>query len=327
MGDPRGIYQGDFVIETAIRAGIDDILANPWVLDYLFRGIVEDELTQGQYGAKLVKTFTDWITKVKIPIFVNTELDPAKVPAITINLIEDAEDGNTHSDRHYDPVEVLQTTKIDVHPPLTPMFQPDHYDFHSGQMTLPSSVTDATYIFPGMIVQTRDGQQFSISDVQVNTAGATIVTVPAQVVDWQGSVIKAKDPQNVQLESAFFRCSYLVGCHVNGESWQLSVLYSLVKMALSRGKEDFLIKRGYEVSSISGTDFSRNRSFSPEQVWSRYINVTGKAMDVWPKRIQTPIGGLVPSLQIIGGQHLPVELGPIDQALIVGDEDFISFKK
>lgn len=327
MGDPRGIFQGDFVIETAIRAGIADILANPWVLDYVFRGVAEDELTQAEYGSKLVKTMTDWITKVKIPVFVNTELDPAKVPAITINLIEDAEDGNTHSDRHYDPTEVLTTNKIDTWPPLTPMFQPDHYDFHTGKMTLPTTVTDKTYIFPGMIIETKDGRKFSIVDVSLDQNGQTVVTVDAKVIDWAGSVIKAKDPQIVQLESAWFRCSYLIGCHVNGESWQLSVLYSLVKLALSRGKEDFLIKRGYEVSSISGTDFSRNRSFAPEQCWSRYINLTGKAMDVWPQKIKQPLSGIVPGLQVIDGQHLPADMGPPEQALWSGDEDFLNLKK
>lgn len=302
---------------------MDDVRANPWVLDYIFASLLEDDLTKKVYGKKSVETMKRWIAKTDIPVFVNTRLDSARIPCVTINLIESQETDNTHGDVHHDPTMEDSSSW----PALTRPFNPIKWTSSTGELVLPPEINEQTYVFPEMNVQDRNGQLHSILEVYEDDEQRTVaVLAEGTIADFTGSVLKSKSaPTLIHLESAMFRETYLIGCHVNGESFQLTALHSFVTFVLLRYREAYLEARGFEVSSFSSTDFSKNQAFDPEQVWSRYLSLTGKVRNVWPKARVGRVQGVDMALRITDADLLPPDTDPND-ALWIGDQDALTVR-
>src|SRR6476646_6304158 len=46
----KGVFQGDIIIRTALIEGMRDIRRQPWLLDYAFASLAQDDLTKSVYG-------------------------------------------------------------------------------------------------------------------------------------------------------------------------------------------------------------------------------------------------------------------------------------
>jgi hypothetical protein len=317
MSFKYGIFQGDLIIETALRYGIKDARANPWAIECAFESLTEDPITISEYGKKQIDSMVRWVMKTEIPVFLNTSIEDSRLPAITINLVDSVESDNTLGDIHYDPYVPDNSTW----PPLCKPFTPLKWTSTTGEMILPDTTATETYVFPGMKVIDRQSIAYPILDVQTDSADRTVVTIaPGTIADFTGAVIKAKDPHVIAMESAEFRESYLIGCHVSGEPWQLVALHTFVEFILLRYRESLLEARGFEVSAISSTDFSKNQAFDPEQAWSRYVSLSGKCRKAWPKERYVTMQGLDAAFKVTDGKKLPRDTNP-DTALWTGDED------
>ncbi len=320
-----GIYQGDIIVQSAIRAAIKDVRANPWLWKYIFPSLLTDPVTMTEYGPKLVARMIEWLIKTDFPVFVNTRLDPAKIPAITINLIDSQEVDNTLADINYQP----SARPIEPTAPaaLCSPFAPTSWDSTTGVMNIPDSVWSETYIFPDMLIRDKTGTSYRIQNVQEVGGAMALKLEPGTVADFSEAVITCKDPEQiVALESAQHRESYLIGCHVAGESWQLSALHSFMQFCLFRYRQSYLEARGFQVSAVTSTDFSKNQSFEMDNVWSRYISLNGKVRNCWPKAKETVIAGIDPALRVIGGEHLPPDMDP-NEALWLGELDALDRRR
>jgi hypothetical protein len=97
----------------------------------------------------------------------------------------------------------------------------------------------------------------------------------------------------VTLESIAFRETYQIAAHVQGESFYLTYLHSLLVFILAgRYKQSLLEARGFERSTISSSQFLRNDNFGTENVYSRFINITGYVRQYWPKYISKKISNV-----------------------------------
>jgi hypothetical protein len=319
MSEARGVFQSDLIIETAIRAGIADLRANPWLVPYIFRSLADDDLTAKQYGRKQIDAAVKWLLKTEIPVFVNARLDSSKVPSITINLINSSEADNTLADIHHDPTESVLETDDTYWPALTQPFTPVSWNPTVAELVVPTSIT--IDLFPGMKVIDRTGAQYSIEEVREDAQGRAVLVLPQGTQgNFAGSVVKSGSPPMLDLESAQFRESYLVGCHVVGEAFQLMVLHSALVFILCRYRQRFLEARGFEASAISSTDFAKNAAFQGDTTWSRYINIEGRVRNVWPKDRHQAIDGVLPALRIADAAKLPPDTDP-QSALWIGDQD------
>lgn len=106
------------------------------------------------------------------------------------------------------------------------------------------------------------------------------------------------DGRIVSLESTHYREVYHIGCHVQGESFELAYLHSIVHFALNRYKDAYLENRGFERSTMRSTDFVKNEYFDVELAYSRFIEITGYVMHVWPKNVSEAIEEV--TLDIVG---------------------------
>lgn len=314
-----GIFQGDIILRTALVAAIQDIRANPWLLDYVFASLAKDSLSRPSYGEKEIAAAKRWFLKTNVPIVMVPRIDEAKVPCISIRLVSSDESEVTLGDIHYQPTE---DNSWDW-PALAGPFSPSTYNPTTGMMTFPVSVTSNIVVAPNMILVDSVGGQHPILDV--DDAGNIIIEA-GTIADFSKALLKGQPPVFVtDIESVRYRETYQIGVHVSSEPVYLSWLHAVVVFILFRYKQEFLEARGLAQTVFGSTDFERNEINEGENVFSRYVNLTGYVRQSWPKLVSEKIAVTVTQpIQIIGAGHLPPDVDPETQ-IWTGDEDMLTF--
>lgn len=314
MTEALGIHQSDIIIRSAIVAAIADLRANPWLLDYVFASLPRDELTMKAYGENEVDQAKKWFMKTDIPVFMTPRIDEAKVPCISISLLESVESENTLGDVHYVPQEANDSKW----PTLAGPFNPETYNAATGIMKVSAEIGDAIVIAKGMVVLDRVGRPYDILDILDRY---TFAIKAGTVADFGNALLKSAKPSYVtQLESLAFRETYRVGCHAQGEPQFLTYLHSIVSFVLLRYKEALLEARGFERSTISSAQFELNEQWEKETVFSRSISITGFVRNYWPKAINPRIQGIevLPDFEQTGlGAGTTVPNDPNDPSWLV----------
>lgn len=348
-----GIHQSDVVIRTAIIAALADLRANPQYLDYVFAGLAQDNLTLKDYGQKEIQRAKDWFLKTNIPVFMVPRIDEAKVPCISIALVSSEESEVTLGDKHWDPEEPTATSE---YPPLAGPFGVVGYDPSTGVVLLPASATADIPIVPGMFLMDDNGTLHEIQDVvlenatfeelggfpltfpfsfggeiQVSEGGNFPVNAfliePGLEVSFEHAYIKGiKPPFITQLESVWYREQYRVGVHVSSEPVYLTWLHSIIVFVLLKYKQDLLEARGFERSVFSSSDFDRTEINEGENVFSRYVSITGNVRHYWPKSIDPTIQAVASIVQPIGSGNMPPDID-VDTQLWIGDQDTLGKPK
>ncbi len=279
-----GIHQSDIIIRSAIVEGIRDLRRNPWLLDYCFASLAQDLLTAGSYGEKDISQAKKWFAGNNLPVFMDTRVDSAKLPAISISLRESVEVENTHADVHYDPTEDADADW----PILAGPFSPTSYSGITGAMEIPASAVSELILAPGMLILDSVGTSHEILQVLDSTNEATaLIQIDTGIsADFRKAVIKGASPRMITaLESANFRETYSIGCHAQGEAVQLTYLHSIVTFLLLRYRQDLLEARGFERSTLASSPFTLDQKTEAEIAFVRYITITGYCRQVWPKTV------------------------------------------
>lgn len=322
LTEALGVFQSDVIIRTAIVAAIADLRANPWLLDYVFASLPRDQTTLREYGEKEVAQAKKWFLSTNIPVFLNVRVpDNGKPPCITVALEESSEAENTLGDSHYVPREDAEAPW----PALCKPFDPISYNAPTGIMVVPESILSGLVLAPGMIVIDRHGKEHEILEV---VADDTIGIEPGSVADFHLSIIKAKKPSYVAaLESASFKETYSIGCHAIGEPVHLTYIHSILTFALLRYRQALLESRGFERSFIASSDFHKNEGFDPENVFSRYITLSGYVRQYWPKSVDPKVTSLGTQLLVDPAHNVPLEPGQtLDELTWIGEQDGIGTK-
>lgn len=296
-----GIFQGDLIIRTAIMAALEDIRRNPYLLDYVFASLKYDDLTKKQYGAADIERAKAWFLKNRITVALALKLEPTQLPAISISLRESVEENPTLGDKHYKVSEDIPADSSFQWTNIAGPFDAVSYNTTTGLITVPSEISENLSIFTGMLLVLKTGETLEILDVLEDG----LVVAPDLDVDMSGMVIRAIPPSNVALlESVFSKETYLIGVHVQGEPIYALYLWSILKFALYRYKQAYLEARNFERSVMSSTDFAQNEAMGVENVYSRWISLTGYTKDVWPKQFTTKYTGVITQLRIMDTEKL-----------------------
>ena len=287
-----GIHQADIIIGKALEYGLSDIRANPWLLDYCFAGLVNDPLTEAEYGAQQIQQASKWFLENNVPVIMAYRVDgPPPIPCLSVSLLGSDEAENTLGDVHYDPAEPLTMEPI-PQLDLAGPFDQIAYDQASGKLTFLE--TNSLITSSGQIIVTRTGQVIPI----VRGGGKTECWLATGLVaDLRGMVIRGQPPGRViALESAAFTEQYAVGCHAFTPAETL-YLHSIVTFCLLRYRETLLEARGLGESSIASADLKKNPAFEEvglgEPCYSRYMTVRGRVRNYWPKRVHQIVSGVV----------------------------------
>lgn len=317
VDEVRGIHQSDIIIRSALIAAMEDMRANPWLLDHAFASLPKDSLTSSEYGQREIDAAKKWFLKDRIPVFMSTRIDQAVFPCISISLVDSVEAEVTFSDTHY----VVAQDDDRVWPALTRTFVPDKWDPVTGYLTVPQDIASSVALTPGMQVVGKDGTAHEILSL-VDGTNLTVVLAAAPA-NLDEAVIKGKPPAQVaKLESVRAKETYSIGCHVQGEQTHLTYLHSILLFILYRYKASLLEARGFERSVVSSSDFRRNEAFENELTFSRHVNLTGYVTHVWPADVTPKVTSVSTAVGVDGAGKLPSEADPND-SLWVGDQDLL----
>jgi hypothetical protein len=303
-------------VRGALVEGLRELRREPWLLDYAFASLREDELTKGSYGQREIDRAKEWFQRTEIKVVMATSLYAGPVlPCVSIGLMESVEIANTLGDVHHDTSEPDDTQW----PALAGPFDPDSYDPATGAVVLPASVT--LVVVPGMVLVDREGRQHEVLEVD----GQTVTIAAGTVADLRGSTIRGARPsRQAALESAQFRETYQIGCFVGGEVVHLTYLHSLVVFVLMRRRQDLLEARGFQASQVSSAPAQRLDLMESDVAYARYLNLTGTAMSVWPKAVAgrlysvgTQVGVARPGVP--GEPFVSADSTPEDEAWLASD--------
>lgn len=282
--DIIGIFQGDLIIKAAIELSLKDMRENPWVIEDVFRTLLENPILKKRYGLQEVSRAKEFIQNNDIPVYMRHRVDKMEYPCITITMGQSKEDDNlsTLGDtsvafEDYDPSEINKPIKYIVKP-----FQPVSYDKSSGVLEVPTDVEEYQYIGKGMIlVDPETGNGFIIQ----GKAGKNGIQLEPGSSLPKGKV--AIVPQfhiwRARRERAISQQQYNIGCHVHSDPSTLIFLHDVVKYALYRYREGLLEYNNFQLSRIESTDIVKNATMDTENAYSRWIVLKGQVEESWVK--------------------------------------------
>jgi hypothetical protein len=279
------IFAGDVIIAEAIRQGLEDMRKNLWLLDDVFANFTKEPALKDKYGQKEIDAAKDWFLNNKIEVNLRYRNDKDQFPCVTIALGSSSEkEEMKHLGDLSTEVETLMPNQIGKPIPyIVKPFIPISYDQTTGVLTVPDSVSMRGVRSGQILVDPDTGNGYIIQEVISNgiklEPNLKISLTRAGIVP-QYQIYKARR------EHTFFQETYSIGCHVHGDPAPLLWLHAIVLYTILRYRESLLEGRQFTQSSVSSSDLVQNPNFEGpggENVFSRYITLTGQVENSWLK--------------------------------------------
>jgi hypothetical protein len=86
-----------------------------------------------------------------------------------------------------------------------------------------------------------------------------------------------------RMERIISQETYSIGCHVHGDPALGIFLYNVVKYALLRYREGLFEQYNFSLGTINASDMYENDAFGADNVYSRFINLSGQVEEYWVK--------------------------------------------
>lgn len=288
------IFAGDVIIKLAIQQGLEDLRKNPWLIDDILGQFSSEPAISSIYGKKEVDAAKQWFLNNKIDVYMRYRNDKDELPCVTIAL-----GGSNELDemKHLADVstEVVTLMPGDINKPISFVVKPFtavSYDDDLGEIVVPASVS-LRQVRPEMVLVDPDtGNGWVIRDIKDKTI---VVDENLNISAKRFAVVPKYQIYRARREHTFFQESYSIGCHVHGDTAPLLWLHAFVIYSLLRYRESLLEARGFTQSSISSSDIVPNNDFGGpggENVFSRYVTLTGMAQNTWLKTPTRVIEGI-----------------------------------
>ena len=278
------LFQGDFVIKTAIELAIEDIIKNTWLIDDIFSDFVDNPILKIKYGQKEIERAREWFLNNKINFYMKHRIDGEEFPAITISMGNSDEDkelatlgDNSVDIENLDPSDIGKPIQFIVKP-----FQVVNYDEDTGVIEVPENTEGFQYVREGMVaVDPETGNGYIIEGLSEDNgfkiAVGSTLDVDTLAIIPQYQLYRARRERIISQEQ------YNIGCHTHGDPSTLLFLFYIVKYALLRYREGLFEYNNFQLGNIHCTDMIKNDAFQSDNVYSRFIVLSGQAEESWIK--------------------------------------------
>ena len=278
------LFQGDVVIKTAIELAIEDIKKNNWLIDDIFSDFVDNPILKQKYGQKEIERAREFILNNKISFFMKHRIDSEEFPCITISMGNSDEDkelatlgDNSVCVEDLDPSDIGKPIQFIVKP-----FQVVSYDSLTGTVEVPPNLEGFQYVGAGMVAidpETGEGHIINarVDDAKFQIAAGTELNVNELAIVPQYQFYRARRERITNQEQ------YNIGCHAHGDPSTLLFLFYLVKYALLRYREGLFEYNNFQLSNLQCTDMIKNDAFQSDNVFSRFIILSGQTEEDWIK--------------------------------------------
>jgi hypothetical protein len=327
------IFAGDVIIAEAIRQGLEDMRKNLWILDDVFGSFIQEPALKNKYGQKEIDAAKDWFINNKIEVNLRYRNDKDHFPCVTIALGSSSEkEDMKHLGDLSTEVETLMPNQIGKPIPyIVKPFVPDSYNKTTGILTVPKSVKLSGVRAGQILVDPDTGNGYVIQDV---VSDGIKLEPDLKLTLKKAGIIPKYQFYRARREHTFFQESYSIGCHVHGDPAPLLWLHAIVLYTILRYRESLLEGRQFMQSSVSSSDLMQNPNFEGpggENVFSRYITLTGQVENSWlktPFRVveaveigEETIDGIRSGIKILSNLDSPDSLDTEDDIWTTIDED------
>lgn len=286
-----GIFPGEAVVRTAIKLGLEDLRANPWLVEDAMSDFLSNPHLAKAYGRAEVDRCKEWFASNRVEVVLAHRQDRNQYPCVVVSPNGGPEDDEktTMADLStevevLDPAAIGKTIKYVVDP-----FVPASYDEESGLLEAPESV-DLSRVAAGMVlVDPATGVGWTVGD-HGGENGLLIDDAPDLPAGSRFGVAPRHRLFRARREHRFFKESYSIGCEVAGDVSELLWLSALVLYSLLRYKESLLEAGGmYEARLSVGPIAPGALSESGAgNLWTREIQLSGSVEQSWlktPRRV------------------------------------------
>ncbi len=288
MSDINGIFQGDLIIKTAVELALEDMRKNPWLIEDVFSSLNENPILKKRYGMQEIARAKEFILNNKVDVYMHHRLDKMNYPCVTISIGNSSEDKSlaTLGDQsvafeEFDPNDIGKPIKYLVAP-----FKAVSYDKVTGILEIPTSIQEYRYLDKGMLlVDPKTGNAWTINGK--GGEHGLLVAAGTKLPKGELAVIPRYHVYKARRERAISQEQYNIGCHVHGDPSTLIFLFGVVKYGLFRYREGLLEYNNFQLSNITCTDMIKNEGMDSENIYSRWITLSGQVEESWiksPKR-------------------------------------------
>lgn len=284
MADQRfGLSTTDALIKTAIELAVDDLKANPWIIEHMYSAYVENPILEKKYGYKEIARAKEFLLNNKIHFFMKHRMDKMEFPCITISL------GSSTEDKSLSTLGDVSTSVIEYAPeeinrPISYIIKPTNllsYDPETGIIEI-SENENYRYIEPNMsAVDPATGNGYTI--LGKGGVNGFLIQTDLDIAFDQVAIIPQYLTYRARMEKIISQENYSIGCHTHGDPAQMIFLFNLVKYALLRYREGLFEHFRFDLGTISSTDMIKNDAFEADNVYSRFITLSGQVEEYWVK--------------------------------------------
>ena len=272
----------DLVIESVLREGFKALKQNPNVIDHVFSSLVQPHISK-KYGERELRRIKETLFKTDWS-FVHTFAEvESKTPCVSIQLGAEQESRDL---THLEDLNEEATRKITDPDKLADLVRvtgifPTLYDFEAGIVYVDDGA-NLSSVYANLIFVDASGNEFKILGGIVNSPGQKQFMVePRSEVDISdaGLIKSGIDFEQFSVRGTHSDIQVLLGIH-SKDALVTRYMYILVKFILLARKEE-LIRRNLLNMAYQGSDFARSVEYRGDQVYTRYLTVSGKVEDTW----------------------------------------------
>lgn len=259
----------EFVIETVIRDGLNELRLNPAKFDDLFSRFTT-AFFNNQYGVDKIQELKTYIQNNQIKIIHALQVQPTDMPCISIQLVGSDE---VESDQQFSnmlPEEVEDKVPNTIVSSIVPV----SYDTVTGKLIVDPS-TNLGNICPGMVFVDGDGVEFIIGSGNSNLVGNKFLNIgkgkePNLLL--QGNIVSQIDFSVMDRRMIRLRETINLGCHAQDKLHLAKFMYYIVYYII-KSRQLVMEQRGLHLDRGVASIFDREGSFEGEDIYSRYIQL------------------------------------------------------
>ena len=272
----------DLIVESIIRDGLERVKADNTLLDDVFEDLTA-AYADRKYGSAEIDKIKTLINEKNIAVVHSFHEGAAKSPCYSIQLGMDGE--NKQEARLGDLDEELQEqivdpVKLDALKRVDNLI-PTAYDPLTGKVSVPDTA-DMSMVRKMFIYEDGAGTEFEVLSGISNTPGNKFFFIAKDAspdIVNEGFIRTFLDFTQIEIRGVTHDVKIMLGVHTK-EALLTKYLYTLLKYFILSRKDD-IIKRGFFLASLSGSDFTRDLVYEGDMVFNRFLTVSGKVEDMW----------------------------------------------
>lgn len=271
------IYQADAVLKSCVEFMIEDMKANPWLLDDIFSNFTTNVYLKKKYATQ-IQNVKDWFANNNIHVELGYVSDGPEYPRISIVLGNqtESEPMKTMGDASVDTVMLLPNQIGKPIPFIVKPFTPTSVDPVSGNIEVPANLKGYSKAVPGqIIVNTSTGKGTPILEIMDD-----IIMIESGLDIGSGTlaILPKYQYYEAKVEHTWMNANYKVICTGGSDVQQAIWLHDICLYGLFRYREGLLEALGLTESMINSEPLVQNSDMTDggQVAWERTISISGK---------------------------------------------------